>query len=352
MNIVFIPNYSKDDPYQNLLAKPLINLGVNVKIIDNIFLRDILMGEKIDLLHIHWTNFFLTSSKNQKQIINFIKSIIKILFIKLRGIKIVWTIHNLENHEKIYKYEKYFNYILYKFVNRIIVHSNNSLEIVLNYYKKLDKNKIKIIPLGHYINYYPNTVDRNEAKRILGIDESQFVFLFLGSIREYKKLPELILSFKKIADNKITLLIVGRPFNKNLQEKIVNCSKGDSRIKLIFGFVLVEKVQIYMNSADIIICPYENVLTSGSVVLAMTFAKAVIAPDIGCIPDTVDEEGGILYDIMDPNGLLNAMKKVLTISNLNSMGEKNLIKVKTFDWEQIGMETFKVYSEVLQKEIK
>ena len=51
-----------------------------------------------------------------------------------------------------------------------------------------------------------------------------------------------------------------------------------------------------MNACDVVVFPYRDTLTSGAVVLAMSFARACIAPRRGCLAALLDRAGGFLYD--------------------------------------------------------
>lgn len=341
MKIIFIPDYSKDNPYQELLSKSLNNLGVNVGMVNTIRVRDVFkQKEKINVLHVHWTNVLLWPP--------FIP-MLKLMLIRIMGTRIVWTMHNLTNHEQSHpRYEKFFNYFLLIIANKIIVHSESGKKIVSNYFRFLKKGKVKIIPIGHYIGYYNNDISKEEARRFLNLNESNTVLLFLGYIRKYKGLTNLINSFKQINDDQIKLLIAGKTNDKWIEEEVLSNCRDDRRIKLIFEYIPTDMIQVYMNAADLYICPFENILTSSSVILAMSFARPVIAPDIGCIRDTIDNEGGFLYDASDSNALLETMTTAINTQNLTEMGRNNFRKAaKDFDWNEIGRKTHDVYKKAL-----
>ena len=79
-------------------------------------------------------------------------------------------------------------------------------------------------------------------------------------------------------------------------------------MRLDLGFVPDEELQVYLRAADVVACPFLEIFTSGSVLLAMSFERAVIAPRRGCVTETLDEAGGILYDADDPQGLEGALR--------------------------------------------
>jgi glycosyltransferase involved in cell wall biosynthesis len=63
---------------------------------------------------------------------------------------------------------------------------------------------------------------------------------------------------------------------------------------------------------------------------------------VGCLPEVVDEEGGILYDPDEREGLSQAMEAALE-ADLPQMGRHNYQKAKGLGWEEIARRTFEVY---------
>ena len=55
------------------------------------------------------------------------------------------------------------------------------------------------------------------------------------------------------------------------------------------------------------VLPFVATTTSGSLILALWWGKPVIASAFGCLPTTVRENAGILYDPEQEDGLCQAM---------------------------------------------
>jgi glycosyltransferase involved in cell wall biosynthesis len=99
-----------------------------------------------------------------------------------------------------------------------------------------------------------------------------------------------------------------------------------------------------MNAADVVVLPYIKIFTSGTLLLAMSYSKSIIAPNLGLIPDILDDKGGILYEKGD---LEKALSNILNI-NLEKCGEYNYKKIKNLDWNNIADKTNEVYMDCLQ----
>lgn len=143
------------------------------------------------------------------------------------------------------------------------------------------------------------------------------------------------------------LLIVGNPFEDEVATDLLNRCKGNENIRAIFEFIPDDELQVYMNAADVVVLPYRNILTSGAVILAMSFGKPVIAPAIGCMEDLLDNEGSFLYNPSEKDGLVKAMRKALD-ANLKNMGEHNFELVEMLQWDKIAKRTCEVYVECLK----
>jgi glycosyltransferase involved in cell wall biosynthesis len=101
-----------------------------------------------------------------------------------------------------------------------------------------------------------------------------------------------------------------------------------------------------MNAADVVVLPYAGILTSGTLLLAMSFAKAVIAPRIGCIPEVVDTRGAFMYEPGNGAALTGALQRALS-ADLTAMGLYNRRIVQEYDWDTIAARTREVYARAL-----
>ena len=109
-----------------------------------------------------------------------------------------------------------------------------------------------------------------------------------------------------------------------------------------------DELQLYLRAADVVATPFLEIFTSGSVLLAMSFERAVIAPRRGCVVDTLDEAGGILYDADDPQGLEGALRVAMD-ADLEAMGRHNSERLDRFDWKRVAEATREVYGAALKE---
>jgi glycosyltransferase involved in cell wall biosynthesis len=100
-------------------------------------------------------------------------------------------------------------------------------------------------------------------------------------------------------------------------------------------------MQVFLRAADAMVLPYRDVLTSGSAILGMTFGLPIIAPRIGCLPETL-EGCSILYDPDEPWGLRAALDGALE-ADLAALGAEGARIAATLDWGPIGARTARIY---------
>ena len=351
MKIVQIPAYM--DSYQRSLVHALRKRGHDVRygqtkqffsMIELSLFFNVIRYYKVDVIHLHWQHAFLLGNNKVGTTIKSLLFIIQLLIIKATGVRVVWTVHNLKNHENYHKeLEIYFTGKIAKYTDRIIVHCEASKQIIIKKFKIPDR-KISVIPIGNFIDIYKNTTARNEARNQLKIKLNDFLFLSLGLVRPYKGIVDLIDNFNKLENAEAKLIIAGKVSGSQLKDVIMQKTKNIPAIRLVFEYIHDDEVQFYMNAADIIVLPYREILNSGGVVAGMSFGKPIIAPSIGCIPEVLDSNGGFLYDPEQTNGLLNAMKQAIDSKNcLQQMGFYNHEIAKKWDWEDIAGATSEVY---------
>ncbi|MHA1401953.1 MAG: glycosyltransferase, partial [Candidatus Heimdallarchaeaceae archaeon] len=242
MKVIFIPNYSKGNPYQKALADSLSKEGVDVNfgIVSYLFSasRSVKNNWKPDILHLHWHHSFLLGGNAVKTLIKSVSFVSELLILKLFGIKIVWTVHNIANHEEKFKsMELFFSKILSQLCNKIIVHSPSAKKKVMEVYEANRNSSIVVIPHGNYINSYKNVVNKSKARNQLKIDIEDLVYLYFGLIRPYKGVSDLIKAFKKLNAPQAKLLIVGKPYNDEIVKNIRKLCNKNENIRTIFEFI-------------------------------------------------------------------------------------------------------------------
>ena len=340
----FVPRWP-GNPYHAELAEQLRPCGIDVG--DEWRLKPIVRrchvsGRSPDLVHIHAVPRFELSPL---QFLRFGMFFHRLRWLRRRGVGVVWTIHDSFHHEAVFpRIDMMFSRAFFYQADAVIVHSEAARKAVERQWDVRRDAGVFVIPHGNFIGSYPNTVSREEARGKLRIPVGKMVVLFLGMIRPYKGVRNLVRSFKEMSADDMCLVIAGMPMSEELSAGIA--SEVESRPDILYrpGHVKDEEVQDYLNAADVVVFPYTKALTSGALVLAMSFGRACIAPKLGALEDTLDDEGGMLYDPSRPDGLRKAMEAARAErSRLKTMGEHNRRKAEGWPWEKVARMTAEVY---------
>jgi beta-1,4-mannosyltransferase len=354
MHVLFLPDYGQHNPYQADLVRALGRYGVkvlSVGIIDHPLLDVVRARSKLDVLHLHWTSPFLISRRRSRSLIQATIFLLVLLWLKLIGVKIVWTVHNLTDHERQDPHlEQFFNRVLSRVCDQIIVHCSFAREAITRTYCLPDQigARISVIPHGSFVETYANAISQGQARRRLGFGGQETIFLYFGKIRPYKGVLQLIDAFKMLENGQARLVIVGEPTNETIKAQLEGRCYGDERIHTYLEFVPEGDIQLYMNAASVVVLPFQNILTSGTLMLAMSFGKAIITPRLGCTSEVMDSQGGFIYDPTEEKGLLRAMRGALS-ADLTAMGQLNYERAKQFDWNSIARQTCEVYNRCLEQ---
>lgn len=296
--LFYLPDYSHGNPYQKLLYQNFEKSGVQAVGVSEADSIDLNLGNFTsgDVLHIHWINILFknqTLTSIDSTLSGFLE---KLSSLQSKGVKVVWTVHNRQNHETLEReIELEFRRKLSELCDAVLLHHpmiKDELRAWLS-----PKANLEIIEHGLYDNYYPNTLTKIEARDKLELENDRCVIATLGQIREYKDLPEKIEQFNQVSaeqTGKFNYLIAGKiactKTNALLNEK------PNENIRVVNRFISDDEVQIYLNAADIVLLSYRDILTSGSFFQAVTFNRIVFSPKLGSLQYyVVDGVNGFLY---------------------------------------------------------
>ena len=166
---------------------------------------------------------------------------------------------------------------------------------------------------------------------------------FIGGIRPNKGLEDLIAAFQSASTTETLLLIAGRPWPpESYVDEVFQLAKADHRIRVWAKEISDEEMQVYLNAADVLAFPFRQVLTSSSVILAMSFGRPVIVPRLGCLPELVGADAGFIYEPGDVAGLTAAIRQAAAV-NLGIMGASAAQQACASSWRDLALQTIAVY---------
>lgn len=346
MKILAFPR--DNNPYQELLYKPMRQAGVSVGYLDgpsrshtlNLLMMPFLLIIKrlqgFDVLHVHWTyTFRLPFSKGAlaRGSMELLAAMMWLLA-KLLGMRLVWTAHNAQPHEPLFLNDRQAHRFLGNMADRIIVHSaaaKDQLETL-----GVTNKHIEIIPHGNYIGVYPDKISRSAARKRLGLAPDTSVFLFYGLIRPYKGVEQLLQAFAVYKGN-AALVIAGEVQDAGFRRMIEEAARTDSRLHPMLFHVPQDDTQYLFRAADFTVLPYERSTTSGVALLAASFACPIIAPDQAAFA-AMPLDMRVAYQ---PGTLADALTRAATLTpaRQRKMSAAARSYAETLPWRTIAEQT-------------
>lgn len=204
--------------------------------------------------------------------------------------------------------------------------------------------------LGYKNVYIINNIVSPMDSNTKNVSSNKLRLLFLGLICDNKgifDLLEVIVSHKKEFENNLTLYIGGVGETERMND-IISKHKLNRIVKPM-GWVAGEAKISLMNNCDVCILPSYVEGLPITILEAMANAKAIIASNVGGIPEIVEDgKSGILHSPGDKDAIYCAIKHFIdTPSDIESFGFVGKNKVTGFYPEAVKESLIRLYSKIL-----
>lgn len=307
-----------------------------------------LLFSKKRVIHFQWLDRYYVTDR-----------ILLPLLTRLRGHKMVFTVHNV-NAGKRDKRDSYYNrftlHMVYNLSNHLIVHTPASKNELIEEFN-VDPNKISIIKHGMNNKVTVKGLNQLEARKEFNIDQQKKVILFFGNIDYYKGLDILLDSLIYLPESlkkDIVLLIAGNyksvEYISNIRVSIENSPINNQIISHI-KFINDTDIERYFMAADCIVLPYRDIYQSGVLFMAYNFGLPCLATRVGNFENDIpDGKTGYLIDKIDSVQVANTIVKYFSSELFKDLNKtRNAIRDwsnNQFSWDTIGKDTYNVYQKL------
>ncbi len=207
-------------------------------------------------------------------------------------------------------------------------------EKVLNDLKQFTTKPSQQIVHPLYDNFGA-ALDKVEARKHLGLPESEQIILFFGFIRKYKGLDWLLeaMSILKKKGSSIKLLVAGEFYEdrKLYDDLIAELDIADSLL-LRTDFIQDSEVRYYLSAADFVIQPYRNATQSGVTPLAYHFEKPMLVTNVGGLPDLVPHEKVGIVTEPNPQAIAEGIERLYELGEEQFFSHLRHEKAK-YSWQ-------------------
>jgi beta-1,4-mannosyltransferase len=297
----------------------------------------------VRILHIHFVQPFYAYEAEHARLRWVVRFARNLALARAFGYRTVFSLHDLlPSHPLRPGWVDYLgHWVAATFTDRVIVHCTAAQAALRSRFGR--RTGVHVVPLPSFVGIYANDIPRDDARARLGLARHHRVFLFFGGLRPYKNLGALVEAFAALSVGEARLLIVGSPDLPpgDLERLRAQCAR-DGRVRLEPRYVRDDEVGVFLNAADAVVLPFSEVLTSSSAVLAMSFARAVVAPARGCLTELLSPDAGVLYEPREPDALGAALRHCLT-ADLAAIGQAAFERVRNRTWQAAAQQTLAAY---------
>lgn len=266
-------------------------------------------------------------------IVRALSMLASLVILRLRGLPVVWTVHNLAPHEPRHpRLERATMRLVARLATTLHVHSRWAGERVVLELRMRERDKLMVGHHGNYIESYGAASSRSTSRRALGLPESAHIYLIFGAIRAYKRIPEAIGAFRRLKDSDALLIVAGRVEDDSLRERIEGAAGEDPRVILQFGFVAEEEVAGLFGAADAAILNYAEVFSSGALMAALSTGTPVVAPAGGTTSEIAAPPA---VEPFEPGGLALALRGVVD-GDQQARRRAALAAAELCDWDTLA----------------
>ncbi len=344
-NLIAIYPFVETNPYQTLLSQALEKLGCSIfKLprIDSRFPFQLLSQcREASVVHFHWIEHLYRARIRLFSPVRAAFFLAILLILRIRGTRIVLTLHNLAPHNagRVW-FHLLVQGLIIKLSNATIVHSRPALDVACKSFGS--RRKFQVISHGRYDGFYPNRVSRTEARSLLGLPNNTRVALFLGGMGGYKGVRRLLESEEELARRNIILLLAGDTSGLRESDRDLLKQASGNFVILHEGFVPESQVQYFMKSADCLVLPYLDSFTSGMAFLGLSFRLPIVGTSAIAFKEIIDLQLSLPCIPNDPKSVAEAIEDVCSWDRAQFEARCDAF-LSTCRWDEIAEKHVAVY---------
>lgn len=201
----------------------------------------------------------------------------QLLFLKIIGKKIVWTLHNLGSHYSESKAYFFVQSLMLRYSDVIVIHSTESLDF-------LEKRGIAASRIFYFFHPFDNQLIK---KSIDPAADKVYDVLIWGAMNPYKGVLEYV-KFVRANAVKHRIHIAGKFKDPDFFQRVREALPDNITIEN--EFISNDRLIELHNQARYILFPYngKSVMNSGSLAFSLSLKAAIIGPNFGAFKELGD----------------------------------------------------------------
>lgn len=306
------PHWYGPNPYLPMLYGALETLGVehvsHVPLDPSLFEGP---DRVADFLHLHWLYpLFRGGAGGQPRRWGRVRDgLARIRAIRSQGVPVIWTVHNVRPHDGFRLLERGGYASAHRTVDLRLFHSHSGRNQADAAFGAVGQEEL-VVYHGTFKDAFPSPRPAGLVRKEEGVPEGHRLLLCLGQIRDYKGFDIAVRAMRRLEQEPLHLLVVGRPIDSNVR-RLLRIARGLVNVTVSPGEAPAQRVADVLHAADALLLPYRAITGSGVLLHALTVGKGVIASDLPYFREILggEPEAGVLVRPGDVHGVAEGIRR-------------------------------------------
>ncbi|MFQ3670901.1 MAG: hypothetical protein SNJ84_05530, partial [Verrucomicrobiia bacterium] len=228
----------------------------------------------------------------------------------------------------------------------IFVHSVKAAQKMVEEFGISD-SRCQVIPFGDHAQGLIPPLERELARRQLGLDGVEKLCLMYGTINPYKGIEEVVVHWIREKRN-CTLAVVGRVTDRSYATRLERLAEGQEEVKIqaLDTWMDDSTLRRWLSAADCAVFNYREIFTSGAASLARSFGLPILIPvRLDCV-DLMEPHSHVFrFDSLEGN-FAQRLAEALAIGPSYAAGVEWR---EAASWDKVASLTAQVYERVLSE---
>lgn len=320
--------------YYGALAHHDVVLGPLLEINDRFLMNN---RGRVQVLHVQWGPEQFWRSRGTRWY-HRLRGVLGLRsFFKLArsmGIRIVWTLHDIEHHEGSSLIDRLGYRVLTKYADLCICHDDFTAE---QFVQRLGgrAEQTVVMPHGNYDGVFPAPAPRTQTLERLGLDPTRKTLVCQGFVRHYKRFDLAMDALGELRDD-YQLIIAGHPIDASYGDELRRRGEGLPRCRMLLKKLTDQELADLVNASDCVLLPYDKITGSGALLTVATLGRGVVASDLPYFRGLLQLEpnAGVLFESGNVHALADAIRRFFEESPA-SRGQAARRIADRFAWDEV-----------------
>lgn len=264
------------NPFPSLWTEAVTVAGAEV----TAFSRRCAFRGRFDLLHVHWPEVIISArNMRPRSVLRISANLAALAWLKARGAKIAWTVHNLSPHDSSPN-------TLTRLATRIFMLMVDEFWVLSEWSARELRSQLGPSAAIRVMKHprYPLVSPRHESSRVGNV-------VSFGEVRPYRGYVELCEEFEESAPPATTLTIIGAGRNDDYAERLSDAVSRASNVRWVDTRLSDIELEEAVSASQAVVLRYNRVTNSGAALLALSLNRPVIVPAHDAFLELADEVG-------------------------------------------------------------